>query len=661
MKSKQLKSILSKTSVNSNALIVEQHKTLAAQLPTTYAVVILTFIVFVLSYYGSAPNWITLYVPIPFILVSAARMKYWLGLASTIDDIPIEKRRADISSVIAFAPTLSFLFSVLAVAIAQYGGVHNRIEAIFLIWIVAFVTAFSISCLPKASITTLIVSSVPLVGLLLSSGEGVLQLFAVTFLLLSALVIRMLITNYHSFYTLIQSRIVVDEKHREAELARAEITQIAFNDELTGIVNRNGFYRILNQKIADAGQGNTGFAVGILGLDGFKTINDLYGYEGGDTVLQQTAFRLERAMNGKGNVARLGADEFAILIDDTNDVSAVEHLGDELRELIRSPFWLSHNSAMLTCSLGFSIFSNGGETAHKLLENAEQALFLSKSSGRSTTSVYDQALAESVFRRSRIEQELRLAIRDDQVDMYFQPIVDMNTGALVSFEALARWTHEELGFVTPDVFIDIAEQSGLIGDLTNNLLRKAAITAKLWPAHIKLSFNLSAQQVTQPNAGLELVSILGDVGLNPNRVEMEITETAIMGDIDKALLTLDNLKSAGISIVLDDFGTGHSSLSQIRDLPLDKVKIDKCFIDHICTDRKVNRIIRSVLSLCSDLGLACVSEGIETVEQYEALLECKGVLGQGYLFSRPVTPEKSLEMATIDQRAMLPEALSHSA
>ena len=661
MKFKMLSNSPSGTHVNSDVLIVEQHKTLAAQLPTLYAVVILTFIVFALSYFGTAPNWITLYVPIPFIIVSAIRMKYWSGLASKIDEITIEKRKSDIHSVVVFAPTLSLLFSVLAVAVVQYGGVHERIEAVFLIWITAFVTSFTVSCLPKAALSTLIVSSLPLIGLLVWSGDPILFKFAVTFFLLSLLVARMLVTNYRSFYNLIQSRIAAAEKHQEADTARAEITKIAYYDELTGIANRAGFYKILAQKIDQSKKSGQEFGVGILGLDGFKTINDLYGYEGGDAVLKQAALRLEKALNGIGTIARLGADEFAILLDNANDMTKVAKQGDQLLELIRSPFWLSHNSAMLSCSLGYSIFPVGGKTAQKLLEHAEQALFLSKSSGRSKASFFDQALKETVYMRSRIEQELRIAIKEDQVDMHFQPIIDMNSGALVSFEALARWTNAELGFIGPDVFIEIAEQSGLIGDLTNNLLRRAATTAKLWPENIKLSFNLSAEQVTKPSAGLELISILNDVGLPPSRVEMEITETAIMADVDQALLTLGNLKSAGISIVLDDFGTGHSSLSQIRDLPLDKVKIDKCFIDHICTDRKVNRIIRSVLGLCTDLGLACVSEGIESVDQYDALLACGGVLGQGYLFSRPVTAEKSLEISVIDQSGTLPDGVLRSA
>lgn len=645
----KFKSYLKLSFESSDAIVIEQHKTLSKQLPPLYLVVFLTSLGLIASYKNTAPDWLALYIPALLMGICLARLYYWVSSRNKIDNFSLQKRIRDLRMITFLASGFGLSYTMIGIALFQFGETHQVTEAAFLILTTAYVGAYCMSCLPKASIATIFFSSVPLIISLLFSGDRTLTIFSVILVPLTLLVAFMLLNSYHSFANLLKSKIEVAEKHEEAEKAREEVSFIAFTDVLTGIPNRYKFFHLLEEHIEVSRQQKNCFAVGMLDLDGFKAVNDLYGHAGGDSVLSQVAKRLERIMENKGRVARLGGDEFAILFDNAATATQVHELGETINEALQAPFSISGRSAILSASLGFSFYPENGQAAITLMEYADQALYAAKTSGRSITSIFNRSIEKATLLRSKIEQELRIAIIKDEIEVHFQPIIDMQTGDYLSFEALARWFHPEMGYVQPSTFIEIAEQAGLIESLTNNLLRKAARVAKHWPSHIKLSFNLSAEHLNCPSAGLNFLSILTSAGLPPNRLEVEITETAIMKDIDKALLTIENLNMVGINIVLDDFGTGHSSLSQIRDLPLDKIKIDKSFIDNICTDKKVRSIVRSIFDLSSNLDLKCVAEGIETVEQCNTLIDCGGQLGQGYLFSKAVEAHESISYFRTNQ------------
>ncbi len=637
---------------SSDALVMEQHKTLAKQLPPLYLVIILTTIGLIISAWNTAPNWLAIYFPVFLMLVTLMRLVVWVSKGLKIDDFTIQQRKRDLLSVIFFAPTLGLSYTLLGIALFHYGGTGTQQEIVFLLVIACYVASYCLACLPRASIPTVVLATVPLILTMLMSDNRSMSIYGLVLIPVTLLLTYMLLNSYLSLVHVLKSRNEVAEKHEEAEKARQEVSFIAFTDVLTEIPNRYRFFGFLKERIEIAKTSRHTFAVGMLDLDGFKAVNDLYGHAGGDEVLKQVGSRLKSIMQDKGKVARLGGDEFAILVDDASTPKEVEELGEIINEALSAPFSISGRSAILSASLGFSFFPSSGPTATRLIEHADQALYVAKIDGRSNTAIFSREIEKATLLRSRIEQDLKNAILNDEIVVHFQPIIDMQTRDYVSFEALARWFHPELGYVPPDTFIEIAEQAGLIASLTDNLLRKAAKVAKQWPSHIKLSFNLSAEHLACPSAGLNFLSILTEVGLPPSRLEVEITETAIMKDMDKALKTINNLKLVGIQIVLDDFGTGHSSLGQIRDLPLDKIKIDKSFIDNICTDKKVHSIVRSIFDLSTNLELKCVAEGIETVEQYETLLACGGLLGQGYLFSKAVEPQESIDIFQKDRMAL---------
>ncbi len=626
----------------SDAFAIEQYRSLVRQLPLLYVVIILTSITLILNGKDAAPAWLSIYIPTIFTIFSMVRLAYWITAAQKVNSVSLEKIRFDLKGVTILGPVMSLSYSLVAVAIFQYGDANLQSLIVMLVWITSIVSAQCLSSIPRASILTVLVSTIPLISVFLFSGNKTLIIFSFALAGLALLVIRMVFNSFRSLADIVNSRESLLEKHALAEQAKDEISRIAYMDQLTGLPNRRHFYNRLNRICAAHGHDNAAFAVCIVNIDFFKTINDLYGNNVGDKVLQQIATRLSDVADSEKHIARLGGNEFAICAERTTSESAIRQFSRRIDKALREPFDADGQSVLLSVSIGASLFPRHGRNADRLIERANHAVHAAKTDGRRQFILFTPELELITQKRSKIEQELRQAINRDEIELVYQPIIDLESGRYVSFEALARWHHPEMGIISPDDFITIAEQSGLITQLTNNLLRKAAKTARQWPDDVKLSFNLSADQLVRPGAGLVLISILAETGLNPWRLEVELTETAIMRDMDRALDTIGNLRDAGINISLDDFGTGHSSLGHIRDIPLNKIKIDKSFIDNICADEKNRDIVRVIFDMCRSLNLDSVAEGIETVEQLD-ILRAKGAhLGQGYLFSRPVSARESL-------------------
>ncbi|HHK74752.1 MAG TPA: EAL domain-containing protein, partial [Rhizobiales bacterium] len=622
---------------DSDAFAREQYHSLVQQLPLLYIVIILTSITLILNGKEVSPVWLSVYIPSLFTILSGFRLYYWINASKTLDTIGIDRIRHDIKHVAILGPALSLSYSLVAIAIFQYGDAYLQSLIVMLVWITSIVSAQCLSSVPKASIPTVLVSTLPLILVFLLSGDKTLIIFSIALAGLATLIIQMLFNSFRSLADIVSSREILIEKHALAEQAREEASRIAYTDDLTGLPNRRRFRDRLNEVCKAHRQDGAAFAVCIVNIDFFKTINDLYGNNVGDKVLQQIAARLSETVDSEEHIARLGGNEFAIYSERATSSTKVRHFSSMIEKALREPFDASGQSVLLTVSIGFSLFPEHGRTPDLLIERANHAVHAAKSDGRRQSIIFTPQLELGTQKRSKIEQELRQAINRNEIELVYQPIIDLKTGRYASFEALARWRHEEMGNISPDVFITIAEQSGLITQLTNNLLRKAALTARQWPEDVKLSFNLSADQLVRPGAGLVLISILAETGLNPWRLEVELTETSIMRDMERALDTIRNLRDAGINISLDDFGTGQSSLGYIRDIPLSKIKIDKSFIDRICDDKKNRDIVGVIFDMCRSLDLDSVAEGIETVEQLDILLANGAQLGQGYLFSQPVS------------------------
>ncbi len=439
---------------------------------------------------------------------------------------------------------------------------------------------------------------------------------------------------------------LLDEKKAEfggnRKESRAELVSLAYTDRLTRLGNQQRMMEKFKSMADDRRQGDRGFLVGVADMDGMKPINDLYGFDGGDEILKQCAQRLSAAMEKDGFVFRIRGDEFGFLMPEVKDQSGAKHIGKILQEVLNAPFDLDGRTVRLSGSFGFALYPDAGHSYEAVMKNIESALYHSKRGGRGRITIFSKEIEDIILENARMEQALRRAIANNEVRPHFQPIISLQDGKLLGFEALARWIDSDFGFVSPARFIPLAEERGIIASLTDKLLLHAAKVAAGWPDDIFLSFNLSSIQLVDPNTADDIIKTISKAGLPAHRLEIEVTETAMMSDPETASMIIDELHDAGIRISMDDFGTGQSSLGRLRELKLDKVKIDRAFIMAIGEDKPAEHIVRAILEMCAGLDLTVVAEGIEEMNQAESLKRYGCHAGQGYLFGKPQDEHKTM-------------------
>jgi diguanylate cyclase (GGDEF)-like protein len=425
--------------------------------------------------------------------------------------------------------------------------------------------------------------------------------------------------------------------------AEAESNRLARHDQLTGLPNRRFLAEKLDEVLREAAPGNARIAVLMLDLDGFKAVNDAHGHAAGDDALVEFAVRAASVLRADTFMARVGGDEFAIVMP-TDDLDTPLRLAHRVVAAVSKPILVNGVSVSLAVGVGIAVAPDNGTTRAEVLRRADLALYRAKSEGRSFIRFFEADMDRHAERRALVERELRAAIAADALDVVYQPLVDLAGDRIVGFEALARWSSPSLGPLPPSEFIAVAEESGLMVDLGAKLLRRACRDAIRWPRDVTLSFNLSAIELRDPMLGLRVMSILGDTGLDPRRLELEVTETALIGDAEVAHCAIDALRATGVRISLDDFGVGHADLSQLLSRRFDKIKIDRSFIDRIGKDPHSGVIVQTTIGLAKVLGLATAAEGVETDAQLASLRREGCVLGQGFLFGEGVPAERIPDM-----------------
>ncbi|MDO9709913.1 EAL domain-containing protein [Paracraurococcus lichenis] len=428
--------------------------------------------------------------------------------------------------------------------------------------------------------------------------------------------------------------LVTFEDVTERRAAEARIVHLAHHDALTDLPNRTLFRIKLDEAIARARRGH-GFALLYLDLDRFKEVNDTLGHPVGDLLLRQVTERLQAAVRDTDTVARLGGDEFAIIQDGVRTPQDATVLGQRLVESVAAPYELEGHHVVIGTSIGIAIVPPDGATAEQLMKSADMALYRAKGDGRSCFRFFEPEMDVRMQLRRGLETDLRQALAAAEFELFYQPILDVGSRAVTSFEALLRWRHPERGLMPPDRFIPLAEETGLIVPIGEWVLRAACAEAMRWPAHLHVAVNLSPTQFASRGLLEAITGALAASGLAPHRLELEITETVMLKDSEATLSTLHRLKAIGVRIAMDDFGTGYSSLSYLQRFPFDKVKIDRSFIRNLGQTRESGAIVGAVVDLCAGLGKGATAEGVETPEQLEELAAkgCREV--QGFLFSRP--------------------------
>ncbi len=417
---------------------------------------------------------------------------------------------------------------------------------------------------------------------------------------------------------------------------------LPFTDALTGLGNKMRMNEKFNRLTEARKDDPAAFTIGLMNLDGMKPINDLFGFAGGNEVIKQCALRLAAAVEGDGFVCRYGGDEFGFIFPFVLDEKGAAERGRLLQSVLAAPFDLDGSAVRLSGSFGFAVHPYAGDTMEAMMANIDTALYHSKRNGRGRVTIYSRELEDMVRENARIEQALRNAVANNEVTPHFQPIISLQDGKLLGFESLARWIDPELGFVSPGKFIPLAEERGIIAALTDSLLYQAAKAAAEWPEELFLSFNVSSVQLVDPSTAANIKEVIARAGLPPHRLEIEVTETAMMSDPETAAMIVDELHKSGIRISMDDFGTGQSSLGRLRELKLDKVKIDRAFIMAIGEDKPAEHIVRAILEMCAGLELTVVAEGIEEIRQAESLKRYGCHAGQGYLFGKPQDARKTM-------------------
>lgn len=426
----------------------------------------------------------------------------------------------------------------------------------------------------------------------------------------------------------------------DRKAANARIRFIARHDSLTLLANRSVLQDRLDQAVGTSTATQNGLALLHIDLDRFKSINDTYGHAVGDHLLIEVVQRMRGIVREDDLLARMGGDKFAILQAADGQPIAAASLAERLIKCMSDPFLFKNGMRLaVTLSIGIGIYPVSGASAVDLRRNADIALCRAKESGRNTYRLFDAAMDQRQQARFQMEQDLRDAVGLQAFHLMYQPIVDVETDAVVGFEALLRWTHPTRGAVAPEEFVTLAELNGLIVPLGRWVMETACAEAAGWPAGMRVAVNLSPLQFRQGNLTGEIVDVLRRTGLAPNRLELEVTEGVLLEDSAAVLQTIYALRALGVSITLDDFGTGHASLSYLRQFPFDKLKIDQSFIRNLQEDRQSGAIVEAVLLLGRRLGLDVVAEGVETPAQLDMLRKLRCPLVQGFLKGRPMLAE----------------------
>lgn len=431
----------------------------------------------------------------------------------------------------------------------------------------------------------------------------------------------------------------IESEHQRTLEAQARAERLSRHDALTGLPNRRFFTEVLERLISDPAQPA---AVLMIDLDRFKPVNDLHGHDAGDVVLCALAERFAAHRDELGTVARLGGDEFVVALPTSHDRAHVTRIAQLLGVIIAQPIQIDRITVDVGATIGIAMFPGDGTTAAELLRAADMAMYQAKALGDVRYRFFERSIADTAQARATLHADIRRGVCANEFLPFYQPLVAISDGALVGFEVLARWMHPDCGLVLPDTFIPVADEIGQLTALTYRLLERVCADVQDWPSSLMLSFNLAPSQLRDPLIAPTLIEILDRHGIAPERIEIEITENALITDLAATRAVMAQLQARGIRIALDDFGTGYASLNHLRDYKFDKIKIDRSFLRGLDQGSKNEGIVRAMITLGKSLDLAITAEGVEDMGQWAHLSDWGCDFGQGFLFG-PGVPRLSAE------------------
>lgn len=638
------------------ALVEERYWSLRRQVPIVYLLGFVNLAGMELATSGKLMPGINL--PTFIAVCAVIRIGQWFGGGKQPNH---EDMVARMRQTVWFAAAVCLAVCARCLDLLELGSTSSHMAVMLFGGLTAIGVAYGLTALPAAGRIPLVLIIVPISIAALLSDEALFTWAAFGLVVVAALTMRLLVVHSRHFVDLIESRSQIALQQERAEHAHQEAIVAATTDFLTGLPNRRAFVAALEGQILD-GSNAEPFAVAVLDLDRFKSVNDTLGHGAGDKMLQEVAARLLRATAASGLVARLGGDEFGVLLPDIGCSSDALAIGSRILTEVNRPLSIGGREFAVSACCGFGIARFGKDkTPSRIMADADLALYQAKGNSTGGVAVFELRMEAPRRRRVQIEQALRAPGMADRLHVVFQPIVDLRSGRILAHEALARWTDLELGPVSPAEFVPIAEQLNLIDDINNHLMTEAFGKARAWPSDIRLSFNLSGVQLCSPGSAKIIIEALRASGLSPDRLQVEVTETALLIDLERARENLTELKQSGVTIALDDFGAGFASIGYLRELRFDQIKLDGALVTAALDSADGRKLLSAVIGLCDILGVSSVAEHVESEPLLRLLMELGCTAGQGYWLQPPVRAEEISHLSKIAPAAGPPAKLDRRA
>jgi len=612
------------------AVVEERYWSLRRQVPIVYLLGLVNLSAMELATSGRlavGPN-----LPTFIAVCGLLRLFHWFGHGRTISHAMMMRR---MRQTVWFAAAVCAAVCARCLYLFQVGDAASHMAVMLFGGLTAIGVAYGLTALPIAGRIPLVLIIVPISICALFSRDPYFAGAAFGLVVVAGLTMRLLNAHSRHFTDVILSRSRIAYEQQKVEHAHQEAVVAATTDFLTGLPNRRAFVAAL-----EGAAGSGSFAVAILDLDRFKSVNDTFGHATGDQLLDQVAARLIRVIGSRGMVARLGGDEFGILVRDIRRTRNAHLLGREILDGVNGPVHLQGRQLVISACCGLALSRSDSKSPSRLMADADLALYQAKENPAERMAVFELRMEAPRRRRTEIEGALLAPGVHENFSVEFQPIFDLKSGQVLAHEALARWIDPVLGSISPSEFVPIAEHLNLIDDLNSRLMALAFEKARNWPHQIKLSFNLSAIQLCSRDSARAVLRSLREIGLCPERLQVEVTETALLADFERARENLTELRTAGATIVLDDFGAGYASIAYLRELRFDQIKLDGGLVTAAQHSLDGKRLLRAVVGLCEALGVSTVAEHVESEELLKLVRDLGCNAGQGFWLMRPVVAER---------------------
>jgi diguanylate cyclase (GGDEF)-like protein len=622
------------STASGRAVVEERYWSLRRQVPVVYLLGFINLSAMELA----ASRHLAIGINLPTFIAGCGliRMIQWFVRGRVISH---EEMAARMRQTVWFAGAICLAVCARSLYLFQTGDAASHMAVLLFGGLTAIGVAYGLTALPAAGRIPLALIIVPVAASAVLSHEQRFMGAAFGLVVVGALTMRLLDSHSQHFTDVVTSRSMIVDEQKRVELAHQEAVVAATTDFLTGLPNRRAFVAALEDATDSTGT-NDSFAIAVLDLNRFKAVNDTFGHAVGDLLLGEVAARLLSAIGARGVVARLGGDEFGVLVAGVKRPREAEALGRDLLKALNGHVVLDGRHLVISACCGVAIAGrNGSKSPSRIMADADLALYQTKGSLGDAVAVFERGMEAPRRRRTQIETALLAPTAHNHFHVVFQPIFDLKTGGVIAHEALARWSHPEIGYIPPSEFVPIAEHINLINEISDRLMCTAFAIARDWPAAVKLSFNLSAIQLCSSGSARSVLRALGRAGLSAERLQVEVTETALLADFERARANLTELRTAGATIVLDDFGAGFASIAYLRELPFDQIKLDGGLVTAALHSVDGRRLLRAVVGLCEILGVSTVAEHVESAEILQLIMDLGCHAGQGFWLMPPVAAD----------------------